>query len=310
MLRSLRNITDFANTKGVIEIFAVIKLKHAVLAVLCCGAILTGIFLHRSMTPVSGDNLTEGVYVPIFMYHSVLKNVASNEKYIVSLNNLEDDIKYLKENGYNTVLFADLMNYVKNGAELPQNPVMLTFDDGFYNNYAYLLPLLEKYNSKAIISIVGDYTDTAAETPDKNPAYAYLDWEDCRTLLKSGHIELQNHSYSMHNLKGNRRGCKKLSDESEEEYHKIFENDIGRLQTKMHDELGITPKLFTYPFGLISDASLSAVKDMGFEGSLSCSEGVSLVTREPECLYRLKRCNRVNNKGVRQILEELKKYMN
>lgn len=319
MRRSLRTITETRisikyifkpNTEGVIKIFAVIKLRHAALAALCCGAILLGVLLHKSLAATSGDNLTEGVYVPIFMYHSVLKNADPGEKYIVSLNNLESDIKYLKENGYTTVLFTDLINYVKNGAELPQNPVMLTFDDGFYNNYAYMLPLLEKYDSKAIISIVGDYTDMAAATADKNPAYAYLDWEDCRALLKSGRIELQNHSYSMHNLKGNRRGCKKLSGESEEEYHRIFENDIEKLQTKMHDELGITPNLFTYPFGLISDASLSAVKDMGFEGSLSCSEGVSFVTRDPQCLYQLKRCNRVNSKSAQQILTELRKSMN
>ena len=270
---------------------------------------MTGILLCRSPVPTAANDVIDGVYVPVFMYHSVLKHVDPNEKYIVSLDNLESDIKYLKENGYNTVLFTDLVNYTKNEAKLPPNPVMLTFDDGFYNNYAYMLPLLEKYDSKAIISIVGDYTDTASETPDKNPAYADIDWEDCRELLKSGRIELQNHSYSMHNLKGARQGCKKLSCESEDEYHKIFENDIGKLQTKMQEELGITPNLFTYPFGLISDASLSVVNDMGFEGSLSCSEGVSLVTHDPQCLYQLKRCNRINSKSVPQILEALKKTM-
>lgn len=248
------------------------------------------------------------MYVPIFMYHSVLKHADQSEKYIVSLSNLEFDIKYLKDNGYNTILFKDLVDYVRNGKALPNKPVMLTFDDGFYNNYAYALPLLEKYDSKAIISIVGAYTDTAAETPDKNPAYAYLDWNDCRKLLECGRIELQNHSYSMHNLKGNRKGCKKLSSESEDEYHRIFENDICKLQTKMQNELGITPNLFTYPFGLISDASLSAVKDIGFDGSLSCSEGVSLITDDPQCLYQLKRYNRTNSRSAEEILSQLKIY--
>ena len=76
--------------------------------------------------PTAANDVIDGVYVPVFMYHSVLKHVDPNEKYIVSLDNLESDIKYLKENGYNTVLFTDLVNYTKNEAKLPPNPVMLT----------------------------------------------------------------------------------------------------------------------------------------------------------------------------------------
>ena len=82
---------------------------------------MTGVLLCRSPVPTAANDVIDGVYVPVFMYHSVLKHVDPNEKYIVSLDNLESDIKYLKENGYNTVLFTDLVNYTKNEAKLPPN---------------------------------------------------------------------------------------------------------------------------------------------------------------------------------------------
>ena len=64
----------------------------------------------------------------------------------------ESDLKYLKENGYHTVVVQDLIDYVEKGVPLPEKPVMLTFDDGYYNNYYYAFPLLEEYDAKIVIS--------------------------------------------------------------------------------------------------------------------------------------------------------------
>lgn len=284
-----------------IVIIVVVKPKRIILFTLCLVLLMQGIrLLNKSIQ--TGADAQEGVYVPIIMYHSILKNPSYNEKYIVSVNNLEEDLRFLKENGYGTVTVKNLTDYVYDGKPLCDKPVMLTFDDGFYNNMAYLLPLLEKYDSRAVISIVGEYTDSASENPDKNPAYAYLDWEDCRKMLQSGHIELQNHSYGFHNLKGERKGSKKISWETEEHYREMLKSDLGTMQDKMKAELGIVPEAYTYPFGMVSEASFDAVKELGFKASFSCSEGVSLITDDPECLYMLKRCIRTNDKGVEKIL--------
>ena len=55
-----------------------------------------------------------------------------------------DALKYIKENGYTTVVMADVIQYVQDGKPLPPKPVMLTFDDGNYNNYVYAYPLMQK----------------------------------------------------------------------------------------------------------------------------------------------------------------------
>ena len=271
-----------------------------------CLALLMQSVLVLNKSIQTGADAQEGVYVPIIMYHSILKNPAYNDKYIVSVNNLEKDLDFLQKNGYKTIVTDELIDYVYEGTPLCDKPVMLTFDDGFYNNMTYLLPLLEKYNSQAVISVVGEYTENASNNPDKNPAYAYLDWEDCRTLIKTERIELQNHSYSFHNLKGERKGSKKISWESEEHYREMLKSDLGSMQEIMKKELGILPQAFTYPFGLVSEASFDTIKELGFKATFSCCEGVNLITDNPQCLYMLKRCIRTNDKGIEKILSSLK----
>lgn len=79
--------------------------------------------------------------VPILMYHSVLKSSNGKNDYIVSPDQIEKDLIYIKDNGYQTVTTNDLINFVDGKGKLPEKPVVLTFDDGNYNNYSYVYPL-------------------------------------------------------------------------------------------------------------------------------------------------------------------------
>ena len=97
----------------------------------------------------------EGVFLPILMYHSVLKDPSKTGKYVITPESLEEDLRYLQQHGYRTVVMQDVIDFVYNGVQLPEKPVVLTFDDGFYNNLTYLLPLLIEYDMKAIVAPVG-----------------------------------------------------------------------------------------------------------------------------------------------------------
>ncbi|MCI9287234.1 MAG: polysaccharide deacetylase family protein [Clostridia bacterium] len=234
----------------------------------------------------------ESIKLPIIMYHSILKDTSRSGKYIVTPSTLEADLQYIANNGYTTITMTDLIAYVYENSVLPEKPIIITFDDGHYNNLGYAVPLLKKYNMKAVISIVGKYTDTFSESDEANLNYSYLRWKDIEELMNSGIIEFQNHTYNLHSESNGRMGCSKKLYESEENYRKILSNDIILLQQKFQENTGYTPNTFTYPFGSISKSSLPIIKNLGFKASLSCSTGVNNITKNPDCLYCLKRNNR------------------
>ena len=80
---------------------------------------------------------TDSVKLPVIMYHSLLKDEKLQNDYTVSPTLFENDLKYLTENGYTTVVVNDLTDYVYGKKSLPEKCIMLTFDDGYYNNYYY-----------------------------------------------------------------------------------------------------------------------------------------------------------------------------
>lgn len=67
------------------------------------------------------------VKLPIIMYHSILKDPKYTGKYVITPDQLEQDLIYLTENGYTTVTVQDLINHVQGTASLPEKPIMLTF---------------------------------------------------------------------------------------------------------------------------------------------------------------------------------------
>lgn len=247
--------------------------------------------------PIFFAKENESATVVILMYHSLLKDPARHGKYVVSPDLFESDLKYLKEHGYSIVGIQELIDFVYSGAPLPKKSVVITFDDGYYNNYLYAYPLLEKYDAKMVISVIGKYTDLYdGEKP--NAYYSHVTWDMINEMLASGRVEIGNHTYSMH-TNGERRGSKKIKGETDEHYSKILTEDIGKLQAEMFEHTGTYPSVYTYPFGAISNASFGIIADMGFLASLSCAEKPSTVTRgKPEslrCLGRFLRPTKISS---------------
>lgn len=247
--------------------------------------------------PIFFAKENESATVVILMYHSLLKDPARHGKYVVSPDLFESDLKYLKELGYSFVGIQELIDFVYSGAPLPKKSVVITFDDGYYNNYLYAYPLLEKYDAKMVISVIGKYTDLYdGEKP--NAYYSHVTWDMINEMLASGRVEIGNHTYSMH-TNGERRGSKKIKGETDEHYSKILTEDIGKLQAEMFEHTGTYPSVYTYPFGAISNASFGIIADMGFLASLSCAEKPSTVTRgKPEslrCLGRFLRPTKISS---------------
>lgn len=239
------------------------------------------------------------------MYHSVLKDPALSGKYIITPSCLENDLKYIKEKGYTSISMEQLISYVYEGTPLPEKPIILTFDDGHYNNLGYVVPLLEKYDMKAIVSVVGKYTDTFTKTEEANFTYGYLRWEDIASLMENKHIEFGNHTYNLHSNTNGRNGCAKKYRESTDAYQNLLANDLQKLQDQFKEHTSLTPTIFTYPFGSISKDSTLIIKQLGFKASLSCASGINYITQDPDCLYQLRRNNRPSFISSQQFFKKI-----
>lgn len=283
--------------------FVTVRMKTLALVFAAVLAVLAAAASVEKAVTTAGD-VQDGLALPIIMYHSVLKDTSKSGKYVITPDAFERDLKFLQSSGYTAVFMSDVIDYVKSGKELPPKPIVLTFDDGHLNNKTYILPLLEKYNQKAVISIVGEYTQRFSDSPDENPSYAYMSWKNVREVIDSGRVEIQNHSYNMHSL-GRRKGTHKIKGESSEHYRGEFVSDVERMQKACGENLGYVPNVFTYPFGSISLESCDYLKEIGFSATLSCGEGMNYITDDPECLFLLKRCIRTDTRSVEQILNEM-----
>ncbi len=252
-----------------------------------------GTLFHSTVNiPALSDNTKDGIELPIIMYHSILKDYDMSGKYVITPSVLEQDIQYLKNNGFHFISAQNLIDYVDSDISLPEKPVMLTFDDGFYNNYTYVKPLLEKYDAKAVISVVGSYTDEYTESNIANTAYGYLRWTDVCDMVKDERIDIGNHSYDLHSNTNGRNGVKRKKGESASDYKNFFFADTQKAQDKFLENTGFSPIIYTYPFGAYNDESTDYLKEMGFRLSLSCTEKINIITKDPDCLFLLNRYNR------------------
>lgn len=183
------------------------------------------------------------VKVPILVYHSIRPidpyPTKDERTFTVSPEMFERQMQYLNENNYITITFDDLFNYFQ-GKKLPENPVIINFDDGWKNQYTYAFPILKKTNNIATFYIFTNSIDR------KN----YLSWEQIREMSGAG-MEFGDHSHYHPYLW-------KIEDQNE------LDREIAKSKEIIEDHLGKTITTFAYPFGLYSSTTVEAVKEAGF----------------------------------------------
>lgn len=270
------------------------------------GMLLLGLLCAAVVVTASAAAEEEGVEIPVVMYHAVLKDSSRQGSYVISPSEFENDLRYLQEHGYTTILIGDLIAYARGEREsLPEKPVLLTFDDGYYNNYLYAYQTAKKYGAKFVISPIAYYTEFYTESGEENAYYTHVTWDELREMADSGLVEVQNHSYRLHDSgRGKRQGIKKLPGETEEAYEKLVTDDLLRAQEAIEAQVGTRPTAFVYPFGAMSKTTPELVKSLGFSCTLSCEEKISRVTRDPQSLYGLGRYLRASGISSESFFEK------
>lgn len=128
--------------------------------------------------------------IRILMYHQVLpQSIAYKNDLIVTVENLEEQLIYIKNN-FKTVFFKDL-----EASKSVENKIILTFDDGYYNNLQYLIPLLEKHQLKATIFIPTEFIQNNLNGEER----VYMNFDEIKSL-NPDLVEIALHSHSHKNF--------------------------------------------------------------------------------------------------------------
>ncbi|MBQ2815357.1 MAG: polysaccharide deacetylase family protein [Clostridia bacterium] len=261
--------------------------------------LIISLFIIASSLLISADskeNLSNKIELPIIMYHHISKKYSALGDYVITPEQFENDLKLIKDKGYETITSQNLIDYFDGKFDLPEKPIMITFDDGYLSFYEYAYPLLQKYNMKAVFSIIGKYTDLYSSCNDRNINYAHVTWDDIKEMIKSGIVEMANHTYDLHTL-NDRKGSTIKSGESADCYKIMLASDLKTVQNKLKEVTKITPVAFIYPFGRVCKQSYSIIEEMGFKVSFGCEEKINFIDKENPNLYKLKRFNRAHGKS-------------
>ncbi len=157
--------------------------------------------------------------VPIIYYHSIANNDTNQWQHLsLSLNAFERQLKYLKNNGFQTLTISELVSYVLQGKPVPSKHIALTFDDGFLDNWVFAYPLLKKYNFSGTIFVNPDFIrDSEKPRPNLNDVWekradrnqlewwGYASWPELQEMLNSGVMDIQSHGMTHnHYFKNNK----------------------------------------------------------------------------------------------------------
>lgn len=220
----------------------------------------------------------EPVQVPILMYHDVSY---LGRGYSKTPEQFRAQMQELKDAGFHTIFYSQLIDYVENGASLPEKPIVISIDDGYQSNYTYVLPILRELDMKAEISLIGDailYADWG------------LSWEQVREMRDSGLVSFQSHTKSLHGdhtASGGRLGVLKLDSESWADYVKTLGDDTQAILDLLEQEAGIRPQAFTYPRGQWSTMADGVMARFGCKVSVTTKNGVARVTQGDPSSLRL-----------------------
>ncbi|MFA9380677.1 MAG: polysaccharide deacetylase family protein [Acetanaerobacterium sp.] len=282
--------------------WAILCAVAVVVALVAVGAATSRIVSTQGKTAL---DITHRIYVPILLYHHISTDETMLGKFCIAPSELENDLIYIKENGYTPIHIRQLVDYCYSGTPLPERPVVITFDGCFSSGYAYAFKLLQKYDAKAVFAIVGADVDRASAQSRSTDA-AYLRWSELREMTESGLVEIANQSYDMnHYTDTARRGTARLKSEDMDTYSLALYDDVMKLQQEASDVLGVIPSVFSYPYGIIDKDAVNLISEMGFAVTLSWKHGANYLSQDTRDLFSLRRTVRMHGEYLDDVFDRI-----
>ena len=215
------------------------------------------------------DGIRREVKVPILMYHHIAVPPPDADAIRRDLSvppaNFEAHLRYLAEEGYQSISLRDLLFHLAIGQPLPPKPIILTFDDGYVDNYANAFPLLKKYGFTATFFIITDFVDWGYEE--------YMTWDQLREMAQAG-MEIEAHSRDHPDLRG-----KPLD-------YLVWQ--ILGPKEAIEAHTGHTVRFFNYPSGRYDEEVVKVLRSAHYWGAVVISQGADHSSEQPFKLRRIR----------------------
>jgi peptidoglycan/xylan/chitin deacetylase (PgdA/CDA1 family) len=220
--------------------------------------------------------------VPILTYHSI-----SYDKSLLSVTpeNFEKQMCYLKKNNYKVILLDKLVDGIINKKEFPHKTLVITFDDGYKDNFTYAYPILNRYGFPATIFLASN---------DIGVNENFLNWAEIKKK-SNNNITFWGHTRSHIYLPSLSGSKDKLWDE------------IYGCKLDIEKNIGIEVKHFCYPSGGFSDEIKEYIRRAGYKGAVATNRGNSL--RDITDVYEINRVS-VRNEGFVSFKVKASGYYN
>ena len=181
------------------------------------------------------------VYVPILLYHHITNGTPTNA-YSVSQEIFRDQMEYLFKNGFKTISMTDLLHSIQNGADLPQKPVIITFDDGNENVYFNAFPIMREKGFTGIALIIANRINVDG----------FLSIEQLHSMHDRG-WEIGSH------------GMRHVDLVKEPQ---ALRDEIGNSKKIIESILDMEISIFAYPYGKADSLTMDWVKRIGYRSAL------------------------------------------
>lgn len=249
--------------------------------------------------------------VPVLMWHNLAEE--SSGDMTISVDTFRAQIEALHEAGFKTVSLQQLYNYVHFGTELPEKPIVLTFDDGYFSNYEYAFPILQEYDMQATIFAIGvsvgkdTYKDTDhAMTP-------HFGADEAREMVDSGLISVQSHTFDMHQWPpfedGNaqvRETLLPFDGEADADYETAVEADFAESRELLESITGQPVNALAFPEGAYVTLTQDALRSAGAELTFTTVRAVNTVVKGlPQSLCAMPRFGMTESTDMTALVAEL-----
>ncbi len=201
----------------------------------------------------SGSNIWD-LHVPILMYHYISVPPADADIYRTDLSvtpeNFREQMAYLAENGYTPIDLYQLSAAVAAQIELPEKPVILTFDDGYLDNYENAFPILQEFGFVGTFFIITDLADQGAE--------GYANWEQLKEMTAAG-MRIETHTKNHPDLSTMGR-------------NDVIFQALGSQET-IAAHIGYTPRYLCYPGGRYNEETMQILSELDMWGAVTTQGG-------------------------------------